>query len=59
MQAGVVNGQEALPEVWCDKCANEGARRGSFTVTDQVTVRPCQRQGCSEPLAEMNKDRKK
>ncbi|KPW27846.1 hypothetical protein ALO95_102363 [Pseudomonas syringae pv. antirrhini] len=61
MQAGNVNGYDVVSEVWCDKCATEGARRGGFTVTGAgpVPAQPCQRSSCGDPLAELNKVKKK
>ncbi|KPW70628.1 hypothetical protein ALQ64_102652 [Pseudomonas cannabina] len=61
MQAGNVNGYDVVSEVWCDKCAAEGERRGDFIITDAgpVQPQPCQRSSCGDPLAELNKAKKK
>lgn len=59
MQIGNVDGQKVYAEVWCDKCAEEGVRKGSFTSTDKASVQPCQKQGCNDPMAEVRKAKKK
>ncbi|RMO75200.1 hypothetical protein ALQ36_103562 [Pseudomonas syringae pv. primulae] len=61
MQVGNVNGYDVVSEIWCEKCATEGARRGDFTITGAgpVPAQPCQRSSCSDPLAELNKVKKK
>ncbi|MBX8489548.1 MULTISPECIES: hypothetical protein [Pseudomonas syringae group] len=58
MQTGNVEARDNTSEVWCDKCAKDGQRKGSFIVTGNASAQPCQRPGCDDPQAEM-KARKK